>query len=113
MTTEKPPRLRLKFQSPGAVESPQCPYRKTTTDELHRRLDYVRACVARPSDSQRLKLAISEVACRRKEFPPPAVITVCRWVYLYQVTGSPASNGRPLLSPGKERALRLQMIYED
>ena len=113
MTTEKPPHLRLKFQSPRAVESSQRPFRKTTTEELHRRLEYVRACIARPSDSQGLKFTISEVACRRKEFPAPSVTTVCRWVHLYRVNGAPESNGRPLFSPGKERALRFQMIYED
>lgn len=113
MTTEKPPHLRLKFQSPRAVESSQRPFRKTTTEELHRRLEYVRACIARPSDSQNLKLAISEVACRRKEFPPPSVATVCRWAHLYNVNGAPVSNGRPLSSDSKERALRFHMIYEE
>ena len=113
MTTEEPPRLGLKLRIPCALESPQCAYHKTTTEELHRRLEYVRACIARPSDSQNLKLAISEVACRRKEFPPPSVATVCRWAHLYNVNGAPVSNGRPLSSDSKERALRFHMIYEE
>ncbi len=113
MTTEEAPRLGLNLQIPCASESPQCAYCTTSKEELHRRLEYVLECLARPSDSQSLKFAISEVACRRKEFPPPSAITVCRWVHLYHVNGAPESNGSPLFSLGKECALRFKMIYED
>lgn len=113
MTIERRHRLRLRLKTRGAAESTQYAYHKTSTEELHRRLDYVLTCIARPSDSQSLKFAISEVACRRKEFPAPSVTTVCRWVHLYYVSGAPTSCGRPLLGPRKERALRLHTIYEE
>ena len=113
MTPKKRHRLRPKLESPEVVESPHCAYLKTSAEERHRCLEYVLECIARPSDSQSLKLAISEVAWRRKEFPPPSVATVCRWAHLYNVNGAPVSNGRPLSSDSKERALRLHMVYEE
>ena len=113
MTIERRHRLRLKLKSRGAAESPQYAYHKTSTEELHRRVDYVLTCIARPSDSRSLKFAISEVACRRKEFPAPSITTVCRWIHLYYVNGAPTSSGRPLFSPSEERASRFHMIYED
>lgn len=112
MTPKKSHRLRSKRESPEVVESPQCAYLKTSAEERHRCLEYVLECIARPSDSQSLKLAISEVAWRRKEFPPPSVATACRWVHLYHL-GTPVSNGLPLSSDSKERALRLHMVYEE
>ena len=112
MTPKKSHRLRSKRESPEVVESPQCAYLKTSAEERHRCLEYVLECIARPSDSQSLKLAISEVAWRRKEFPPPSVATVCRWVHLHHL-GAPVSNARPLSSDSKERALRFHMVYEE
>ena len=113
MAPKKRDRLRPKLESPEVVESPQCIYPKTSAEERHRRLEYVLECIARPSDSQSQKLAISEVACRRKEFPAPSITTVRRWVHLYYANGAPTSNGRPLLSPCEQRALKFHMISED
>ena len=113
MTRKNRHHLRPELESPEVMESPKWTYLKTSAEERDRRLEYVLECIARPTDSPSLKLAISVVACRRKEFPAPSVTTVRRWVHLYYSNGAPVSNGRPLLSPGKERALRIQMIYED
>lgn len=113
MKHKKSHRLCPQLESPEVMESPKWAYLKTSADERHRRLEYVLECIARPSGSQSLKLTISEVACRRKEFPPPSVATVCRWVHLFHANGTPVSNGRPLSSGSKERALRFHMFYEE
>lgn len=52
-----------------------------------RRLAYVavikRSCV----DLNELRVAISEVARQRKEFPAPSIATVCRWQRLINSDG--------------------------
>jgi len=99
--------------SHALVKSPQQIRNEKLQKELDRRLDYVRASISTLSETLNLKLLISEVACRRREFPPPSAITVRRWVHLYCLKGRPMNHGRPLLSSSKERALRLTMIYEE
>lgn len=113
MTIERRLRRCLTLKTHGATESSLYACHRTPKEELHRRLDYVLTCIARPSDSQSLKFAISEVAYRRKEFPAPSITTVCRWIHLYHQHGAPKRDGRPLQSPNKASALRPNMIYED
>jgi len=113
MTIEKRRRRRLTLQFHGATESSLHACHRTSTEELHRRLDYVLTCIARPSGSQSLKFAISEVACRRKEFPAPSVTTVCRWIHSYQRNGAPTSDDRSDYGRSKGKAMRLNLINEE
>lgn len=51
------------------------------------REDYVMALSKWEPENGPQEFAVSEVAFRRGEYPPPSVITVRRWLYLWRKTG--------------------------
>lgn len=80
---------------------------------LQRRCDYVMALAGRDLEGRCIEIAISEVALRRGEFPPPSVITVRRWLKKWHSTGR-----LEVLSPwpakGKKRGLnKNNWLYEE
>lgn len=90
--------------------------RKPLHAERQRRADYVNCIRDFGLSTEALSVAISEVAFRRQEFPPPSLITVRRWLCLCDQSGdfeAASQISRSVREASKGNANELNRFYED
>lgn len=82
-------------------------------EQLSRRLAYVQACSDCRFNRASMKLAISQVAQHRNEFPPPAIVTVMRWIDGWRKRGTAGCFSIPVSHKTSQRISKNRRIYEE